>query len=139
MNAAIAQTLQAWHRYLRSNDAAELRPLVADDVVFRSPVAHSPYPGPEAIVLVLTTVNTVFENFQYHREFFTADGLSVGLEFSAEIDGKALKGIDLIRFDPDGKIAEFEVMVRPASGLAALQAAMGARLAQHKATLTGAR
>jgi hypothetical protein len=72
--------------------------------------------------LVLKTVNTVFKNFTYHRTFATADGLGVVLEFSAEVDGKALKGIDMLRFDQAGKIEEFEVMVRPMSGLQALGA-----------------
>jgi len=53
------------------------------------------------------------------------------LEFSANVNGKALKGIDLIQFDAQGLITEFEVMVRPLSGLQALGAEMGARLAAH--------
>ncbi len=134
---AVRATLEGWHRYLQSNSAADLDPLLADDVVFRSPVAHTPYPGRQAIALVLTTVNTVFENFRYHREFASDDGLNVVLEFSAEIGGKALKGADFIRFDAHGRIAEFEVMVRPASGLQALKQAMGRRLAGDKAMLTG--
>lgn len=137
LSPAIAQALQAWHHYLDTNDAADLAPLLAEEVVFRSPVAHSPYPGRQAITLVLTTVNTVFENFQYHREFLSDDGLNLVLEFSAEIDGKALKGADFIQFDATGKIVEFEVMVRPASGLMALRDAMGRKLAGDKATLLG--
>ena len=137
LSPAIAHALQAWHHYLETNDAADLAPLLAEEVVFRSPVAHSPYPGRQAITLVLTTVNTVFENFAYHREFLSDDGLNVVLEFSAEIDGKALKGADFIRFDATGKIVEFEVMVRPASGLMALRDAMGRKLAGDKATLLG--
>ncbi len=102
------------------------------------PVAHLPYPGRAAIVLVLTTVNQVFQEFRYHRSFVSEDGHSVVLEFSAQVDGKQLKGIDMIRFDAQGKIAEFEVMIRPLSGLQALGAAMGARLASQKQVLTGA-
>ena len=52
------------------------------------------------------------------------------LEFSANIGDKSLKGIDMVEFDEDGKIVDFEVMVRPASGLAALAAEMGKRLGQ---------
>ncbi|MGE6494971.1 nuclear transport factor 2 family protein [Cupriavidus metallidurans] len=115
----------------------ELDPLLSDSIVFRSPVAHTPYPGRAAIKLVLKTVNTVFKNFTYHRTFATADGLGVVLEFSAEVDGKALKGIDMLRFDQAGKIEEFEVMVRPMSGLQALGAAMGAKLASQKQVLAG--
>lgn len=137
LSPAVEQTLQAWHRYLKTNAAEDLAPLLAEEVVFRSPVAHTPYPGRKAITLVLTTVNQVFENFRYHREFAGGDGLSVVLEFSAEIGGKALKGADFIQFNADGKIVDFEVMVRPASGLLALKEAMANRLASATQTLHG--
>ncbi|ANA35030.1 nuclear transport factor 2 family protein [Ralstonia mannitolilytica] len=129
LNVAAQATLEAWHVMLESNNMDALESLFTEDVVFRSPVAHTAYPGRTATTLVLRTVNTVFEDFQYHRSFATDDGLSVVLEFSANVSGKALKGIDMIRFNADGKIVEFEVMVRPATGLQALGAAMGAKLA----------
>ncbi|MHA6879057.1 nuclear transport factor 2 family protein [Ralstonia pseudosolanacearum] len=138
--AAPAQaTLEAWHVMLASGDMDALDTLFAEDVVFRSPVAHTPYPGSNAAALLLRTVATVFEAFRYHRGFATDDGASVALEFSAAVAGKSLKGVDLIRFDADGKIIEFEVMVRPASGLQALGAAMGAKLGDQVGRLkTGA-
>lgn len=135
---AARQTLEAWHEILSRNAMEELDPLLSENIVFRSPVAHSPYPGRQAIRLVLKTVNTVFQDFRYHRHFVSDDGLSVVLEFSASVSGKALKGIDMLRFDNDGRIAEFEVMVRPMSGLQALAAEMGARLAPMSAQLKGA-
>lgn len=132
-------TLGAWHAMLESGDLDALDMLFAEDVVFRSPVAHTPYPGRNAAALVLRTVVTVFEAFRYHRSFATDDGASVVLEFSAAVAGKSLKGIDMIRFDADGKIIEFEVMVRPATGLQALGAAMGAKLGDQLGRLkTGA-
>ncbi len=134
---AAQQTLAAWHNLLARNAMEELDPLLSDRIVFRSPVAHTAYPGRAAIKLVLKTVNTVFRNFTYHRVFATADGRGVVLEFSAEVDGKALKGIDMLRFDDAGKIEEFEVMVRPMSGLHALAEAMGAKLATQKTVLMG--
>ncbi|WP_247535441.1 nuclear transport factor 2 family protein [Ralstonia pseudosolanacearum] len=132
-------TLEAWHVMLASGNMDALDTLFAKDVVFRSPVAHTPYPGRNAAALLLRTVATVFEAFRYHRGFATDDGASVVLEFSAAVAGKSLKGVDLIRFDADGKIIEFEVMVRPASGLQALGAAMGAKLGDQVGRLkTGA-
>ena len=104
--------------------------MVRADAVFRSPMAHQPYASAQAVVLILNTVMGVFENFEYHRELASEDGLNVVLEFSATVGGKQLKGIDLIQFDADGQIVEFEVMVRPMSGLQALGQEMGARLAQ---------
>ena len=75
-----------------------------------------------------STVIDVFEDFTYHREFFTDDGKNATLEFSAHVGGKQLKGVDLIKFDDAGLITEFEVMIRPASGLMALGEEMGKRV-----------
>jgi 2,4-dienoyl-CoA reductase (NADPH2) len=85
--------------------------------------------------LILSTVLKVFEDFKYHREMVSADGLSVVLEFSAKVNGKELKGVDLIAFDQDGKIVDFEVMVRPMSALQALGEEMGQRLAPYMAAM----
>lgn len=137
LSPAAQQTLASWHHILERNAMEELDPLLADDIVFRSPVAHSPYPGRAAIKLVLKNVNQVFENFIYHRSFVSEDGNSVVLEFSAEVNGKQLKGIDMLRFDEQGRILEFEVMVRPLSGLQALGAEMAKRMAPHAAVLRG--
>ncbi|MOA44905.1 hypothetical protein D3C78_1672470 [compost metagenome] len=85
--------------------------------------------------MILNTVMNVFEDFAYHRELATADGLNVILEFSARVGEKELKGIDMIRFNEQGRIVEFEVMVRPLSGLQALGEEMGRRLGAYlKAT-----
>jgi hypothetical protein len=80
-------------------------------------------------LFILSNVIQVFENFTYHREFFTEDGLSVVLEFSANVGEKKLKGIDMIRFNEQGQIVDFEVMIRPKSGLEALAVQMGQRMA----------
>lgn len=135
---AAAQSLDTWHTMIATHNMDALDSIVADEVVFRSPVAHTPYPGRAAIQLVLTTVNEVFEDFRYHRSFVGDDQASVVLEFSANVAGKALKGIDMIRFDAAGKIVEFEVMVRPLSALQALGEAMGARLGAQKHILRDA-
>lgn len=125
---AVATTLAHWHRMIASGDLAELPAIVAEAAVFRSPMAHQPYKSAEAVVLILRTVIGVFENFRYHRELYSDDGLNAVLEFSAEVGGKQLKGIDLIGFDTHGRMVDFEVMVRPFSGLQALGEAMGARI-----------
>lgn len=133
----IEKSLDIWHDILERNAMEELDPILSDKIVFRSPVAHTPYPGRAAIKLVLKNVNTVFKDFTYHRGFFTEDKRSVVLEFSARIDDKELKGIDMLKFDADGLIEEFEVMVRPMSGLQALARHMGEKMAPHAAVLKG--
>ena len=124
--------VQRWHTMLQNSDMSILSELLADNVVFRSPVAYQPYVGKQVVFFILTNVIQVFENFTYHREFYTEDGENVVLEFSANVSGKLLKGIDMIRFNEQGKIIDFEVMIRPMSGLAALAEQMGARFAQYQ-------
>jgi len=121
-------TLTRWHAIIAARDLAALPGIIHPDAVFRSPVAHTPYHGRDALVLALSTVIDVFEDFTYHREFTTGDGKDVVLEFSAKVGGKNLKGADFIKFDEDGLIVEFEVMIRPASGLMALGEEMGKRI-----------
>jgi hypothetical protein len=128
LHPAVAASLASWHDMLRRRDLAALPSIVHPQAVFRSPLAFTPYQSAQAVVLVLGTVIDVFEDFVYHRQFATGDGLSVVLEFSARVGDKELKGADFIRFDEDGKIVEFEVMVRPLSGLQALGAEMGKRI-----------
>ncbi|MFZ6639524.1 nuclear transport factor 2 family protein [Undibacterium sp. TC4M20W] len=128
---AVAASLQTWHEMIANKDLSALPSIVHADAVFRSPMAHQPYASAQAVVLILGTVVKVFENFTYHRELSSDDGLNIVLEFSASVGDKKLKGIDMIRFDADGKIVDFEVMVRPMSGLQALGQEMGARLAQY--------
>lgn len=130
---AAAHTLKRWHAMLAACDLKALPELLAPDAVFRSPMAHTPYPGAPVVSMILNTVINVFEDFAYHRELASADGLDVVLEFSARVGEKQLKGIDMIRFNEQGQIIEFEVMVRPLSGLQALGEEMGRRLAPYLA------
>ena len=139
LHPAAAASLERWHQFVAAKDLSALPELLHPQAVFRSPMAHTPYPGAQAVNLILTilvvwttitiTVLKVFEDFTYHRELATADGLSVVLEFSARVGERDLKGIDMIRFDESGQIVEFEVMIRPMSGLQALGAEMAQRLA----------
>lgn len=122
-------SVQRWHEMLQTADMSILNELLAEDVVFRSPVAYQPYPGKQVVSFILTNVIQIFENFTYHREFYSEDGLNVVLEFSANVGEKKLKGIDMIQFNEQGQIIDFEVMLRPKSGLEALAAQMGQRMA----------
>ncbi|WP_029086721.1 nuclear transport factor 2 family protein [Brevundimonas aveniformis] len=131
LHPAVVLSMQTWHRMIETRDLSDLPSIVHPDATFRSPMAFKPYQSREAVVLILSTVITIFENFEYHRQFATEDGLNVALEFSADVGDKSLKGIDMIRFDEDGLITDFEVMIRPLNGLQALGTEMGARLAQY--------
>ena len=115
MSAAIQQSLAKWHEVVEQRDFDLLSQILADNVQFHSPTVWKPKQGHAVTHYILQTVIGIFENFKYHREF--SEGDSVGLEFSALVDGKNIKGIDLIRFNEEGKIVQFEVMMRPLNGV----------------------
>lgn len=128
-NPAVTATLEQWHSMISSKNLKSLPELLDSKAVFRSPMAYKPYEGAQMVNVILNTVIQVFENFEYHRQLVSADGQSVVLEFSATVGDSQLKGIDMVQFNSDGKIVDFEVMIRPMSGLQALGEEMGKRLA----------
>jgi SnoaL-like domain len=101
--------------------------LLADDVVFHSPVTFHPFVGRETVTRLLGQVALLFADFRYTDELVT-DGAHA-LIFRATVAGKELEGIDLLRFDAQGLIADFTVMLRPLSGLVPFAEAMGKRVA----------
>jgi ketosteroid isomerase-like protein len=133
LNPKAEQTLQAWHRMVAAGDLGQVAALCAPDAVFRSPAAFTPYQGADVVAAFLQQAVQAFSDFRYHRTFVSGDH-DVVLEFSAKVGDKSLKGIDMVRFDEEGRIAEFEVMVRPASGLQALGAEMTRRMGPILAT-----
>lgn len=119
----------AWHAYMHSSgDADMLAALLADDPVFHSPVVHTPQAGKAKVMLYLLSAAKVLGNdsFRYVRE--VVEGQDALLEFTAEIDGIHVNGIDLIHFDEDGKIKDFKVMVRPLKAMNKLWEMMAAQL-----------
>lgn len=62
----------------------------------------------------------------YHREWYAAD--SAVLEFTTEVAGKQVHGVDMVTWGPDGRITDFTVLVRPAQALEAVIDAMAAEL-----------
>lgn len=105
--------------------------LLADDVVFHSPVAFRPYRGRQTVGLILRTVITVFEDFRYIREIGAPDAPDHALVFAAHIADKHLTGCDFIHTDETGMIDDFTVMVRPLSAAQSLADAMSTKLATH--------
>jgi len=128
LKPAAAASLARWHQMIAAQNLGELRAITHPDAVFRSPVAYKAYHSADAVVLAVSTAASVFTDFAYHREAATADGLSVVLEFSARVGERAVKGIDFIRFNEDGQIVDFEVMMRPLNGVQAMAEEMGQRL-----------
>lgn len=122
----------AWHALLQSRDPAGLNALLADDVVFHSPVVHTPQAGKFITFLYLSAALQVFVNdsFRYVREVVGAH--DAVLEFQVEIDGVTVNGVDMIKWNDAGQIVEFKVMVRPLKAINLIHQKMGAMLAQMK-------
>jgi hypothetical protein len=131
--APAAESLRRWHDCVTRRDFAALAALLADDVRFHSPFLWRPKEGKAITLAYLTAaVHVLGKSLVYHRE--ASDGTSWMLEFSATIGEISLKGIDIIRFGADGRIVEFEVLVRPFKGLQALAEAMQTQLAKQGVT-----
>lgn len=120
--------IKRWHGYMRAGDPALLADLIADDCVFRSPAVHTPQQGKAITIAYLSAAGEVLGGpaFRYVGEW-RAERSAV-LEFTCEVGGKSVNGVDLIRWNTAGLIDDFTVMVRPVQGLQAVMAAMGARL-----------
>jgi hypothetical protein len=117
--------MQAFRDAVETRDFAAIEALLADEVVFTSPVAFAPYPGKAITLAILRTVIEVFEGFRYVREIGSGDDHA--LVFEATVAGKSITGCDFIHVGPDGRIDDFMVMVRPLSAATALSEEMGAR------------
>lgn len=119
--------MSAFRQAIDARDMDAVERMLADDVVFRSPVAFAPYEGKAITNAILRTVVQVFEDFHYVREIGEPDARDHALVFEAKVDGLAITGCDFLRFDENGKIVDFMVMVRPLRAAEALAKEMGAR------------
>jgi hypothetical protein len=120
--------LRAWHAVVASRDQALLDDLLADDVVFRSPAVFAPQEGKDLTARYLTGAIAVLgPTLRYVGEWH--DQTSAVLEFEAEIDGRYAQGVDLLRWNDDGRLVSFTVMVRPLRALEKLAELMAGELA----------
>lgn len=122
--------LTSWHDVVRTRDARGLSELLDDQVVFYSPVVHTPQTGKAITTKYLMAALHVFLNgsFRYVREV-VGDHDAV-LEFETEIDGIIVNGVDMLRWNDNGKITEFKVMIRPLKAINLIHQKMG-ELLQH--------
>ena len=121
-------TLAAWHRLVESQDPSGLDVLLAEDAVFHSPVVHRPQVGKALTRMYLEAAFRVFFNptFRYVRE--VAGERDAVLEFMLELDGISINGVDMIRWDDEGRIVEFKVMLRPLKAVNLIHEKMAAML-----------
>jgi hypothetical protein len=117
---------------VETGDQAAVEALLAEDVVFTSPVAFQPYPGKAITAAILRAVLRVFGELRYVRELASEDGRDHALVFETTVDGKALDGCDFLHMNDEGLIDRFTVMVRPLSAANALSEAMALEFEQVK-------
>ncbi|MGB3626500.1 MAG: nuclear transport factor 2 family protein [Henriciella sp.] len=129
-----SENLQRWMDYFHGeHDPKALSAILHEDVVFTSPVVHTPQKGKAITMLYLGAAGQTMggDTFRYTRVFDCGD--KAVLEFECEMDGVLVNGVDLIEWDDKGLIKDFKVMVRPLKGMQAVHAAMGRMLEQMKA------
>lgn len=124
----IEELVARWHQVVENRDTAALDTLLADEVVFHSPVVHTPQAGKMLTRLYLQAAMEVLSagDFRYVGQWYATD--SAVLEFRTEVEGIEIDGIDMITWNADGKITEFKVMVRPLKAINMLHEAMRRRL-----------
>ncbi len=125
-----AAGVAAWHAYMEGGgDPQTLREMLAENAVFHSPVVHSPQAGRDKVFAYLHAASHVLggDDFRYEREII--DGDQAMLEFTTTLDGIHINGVDIIRWNDDGKIIDFKVMVRPLKAINKVWEKMGEMLA----------
>ena len=128
----IDEVITRWHRYMAGGLAGGLEELLADDVVFYSPVVFTPQRGKEVTTAYLAAASRALgggegATFRYTKEVLSGD--TAVLEFETSVDGKYVNGVDIIRCDEAGRIVEFRVMMRPLQAIQVVHEEMGRRLA----------
>ncbi len=122
----VHQFIRNWHEFFHSRDPALLDSLVAENAVMKSPAFYGPKASKPYVIAIVDTAFDVFEDFHYVDEWIKYN--SVILEFEARVGEHNIKGIDRFRLNVTGRIMELEVIIRPLNGLAAVAAAMRAKL-----------
>jgi ketosteroid isomerase-like protein len=121
----IEDVVHRWHQHLRGELPGGLDALLADDVVFYSPVVYTPQRGKDITTLYLSAAAATFPasgDFRYVKQVCAGD--TAVLEFETTMDGKYVNGVDIIRCDDVGRIVEFRVMIRPLQAVNAVHAQM---------------
>ena len=128
----IDDVIARWHRYLEGELPGGLDDLLADDVVFYSPVVHTPQRGKLVTARYLEAASGTLAGgdgggFRYTKQVLSGD--TAVLEFETSVAGRYVNGVDIVRCDDAGRIVEFRVMLRPLQGIQAVHEQMGRLLA----------
>lgn len=113
---------------VETKDFGRVLETLAPDVSFRSPAVFAAYAGAETVGALLRVVGTVLAR-ELVYEWQVREGDREVLCFRTRVDGREVEGVDLLRYDESGRVAELVVMMRPLSGLLAVRDGIGAALA----------
>ncbi len=120
--------LGSFRAAVESKDFSRVQETLAPDVHFRSPVVFAPYDGRDAVGALLSLVGDVLGP-ELSYQWQVRDGDREVLCFRSVVGGREIEGVDLLRYNEDGLVAELVVMMRPLSALHAMRDAMGEKLA----------
>lgn len=124
----IDDPLAAWHRVVLDRDLRLLDALLSEEVVFHSPVVHTPQRGKKVTTQYLAAALRVFFNETFHYVREVVSGHHAVLEFQVEIDGVLVNGVDMITWNEAGQIVDFKVMIRPLKAINLIHQKMAAML-----------
>ena len=132
MGSVVPGFVERWKETVARRDLVALESLLADHVVFRSPVLFRPTGGRGPTTLVLAAVLEVFGELEYTHAYLDEPG-GVTLQFETSVaddDGRRLdvEGVDVFRLDDTGRIVSLTVMLRPLSAVQAVGARMREQL-----------
>jgi hypothetical protein len=125
-------TLEIWHQAIKERNTNLLDTILADEVVLHSPIVHNLIEGKKMVTFYLMAAFHTFvtPEFTYVRELF--DESNAILEFTTEIDGIFVNGVDMISWNEEGKIIDFKVMVRPLKAINLIHEKMKMMLEMQK-------
>lgn len=120
--------VQAWHKLLEEGSIDRIETILDKKAVFYSPVVFQPQSGRKLTALYLANAYKMFfaegnDSFQYVREIHS-DTDSI-LEFTCEVEGIQINGVDILKWTAEGKIQEFKVMIRPHKAIEKVKEKMG--------------
>ncbi|MFY7671960.1 hypothetical protein ACOSP6_12815 [Tenacibaculum sp. MEBiC06402] len=119
------KALDVWRNFVKTRNTDGLSDFIADDAELYSPVVFKPIEGQFMVSIYLMAASQIIanDNFKYIREI--SDDTNAFLEFETEIDGIIVNGVDMIKFNKDGKLQEIKVMVRPLKAVNIVHKKMG--------------
>jgi hypothetical protein len=128
MGGKTKSPIAEWHRIVRERDAAALPAMLAEDAVFHSPVVHTPQRGRALVAGYLAAALQLLAQpgFRYVREI--VGEREAMLEFEVEIEGVLVDGVDIVRWNAEGLVEDFKVMVRPLKAIELVHRRMAALL-----------